>query len=193
MTDKQDDLIHAWITNETGFIARRTPPRRLDTPEKQHAELDAIKRQMRIVIPKWLEGADVERALDSLTTALDAETETASWPTPGEINRTLSKIVGRFKPPAAAPMPENRGGPSEADESVARQINASRPVSDKLIWGVTASRIVASGLTTQSNIDAYRRASVIAYRRAYGDNALAKMTAAFGEVVQPYFERRDAA
>lgn len=170
------------------FLKRYTPPNGIKGDD------DAMRAEMNSLLAVLVRFAPHQGYTDWVSAVLDDleySMETRAWPTKSQLGRACKERskrqgVGRGEEYKVDPIREN-----------ARRIQARELVGDEWIYGRRAVELLASGLVTRGDIEAYRKGMAYDAKQIWGDDvagsALARMEARHSAAEQLYgdMQRRD--
>lgn len=145
------------------WLERYSPPTAIkENARAQQDEAEALLAVLLKFAPHTEPGPWVFRALDSM----DYRMKTRAWPTKGELAEVCADL--RKKLPAAMPGETLDTRP---EAITARRMEKGEAVGESWLYGRQACELIASGLITKSQMDAYRSGAFLQRREAYGEAA----------------------
>lgn len=157
------------ITEEfSDWLDRYTAPRSLQENEKaRHAEMRALVKAILRFAPK----VDYLSWLERVTSQLDYQQKTRSWPTVSEVGAVASNINKA--------NPSHQGSEWTLDplKIAAKRINGGEAVGDEWLYGRRAVELLASGEVHMDTLRPYRSSLYFRAKKLYGEEQARAMEA----------------
>lgn len=144
------------------WLERYVPPAAMkENARAQQDEAESLLAVLLKFAPAPEPGQWVHRVLRSLDYRVN---KYRSWPTTAELAEACSDIL---KDDPKSPRAEGLDMRPEA--ITARRMEKGEPVGESWLYGRQACELIASGLITKAQMDAYRSGAFLQRREAYGE------------------------
>ena len=160
------------------FLSGFAPPRGLsDEAMAKHVAnvADAFARRMPVGDETRF-NSDIEKTF----TSIRDNHKGYAWPVQSEFVDAMPKGAA----PSGAKLQQYK---TDEKVAIAKRMNANEPVPEAWVWGQSSWPVVAGGMVSRDQMDAYRRASAGKFKVIYGPDAYGIMQAKYGDVVGAYF------